>query len=137
LDDLATGVHNLLNTIQADLFAVAKKEYDERLKVVTDWKDFVPSLNAKNICVAPWCEVEACEDDIKEQSAKECVLSGLARALLTASSRSAAVQDERAPSAGAKTLCMPFDQERWGKLPGKCIKCDMAPTKWCLFGRSY
>jgi prolyl-tRNA synthetase len=78
LDDLATGVHNLLNTIQADLFAAAKKEYDERLKVVTDWKDFVPSLNAKNICVAPWCEVEACEDDIKDQSAEECVLFGLA-----------------------------------------------------------
>lgn len=39
-----------------------------RLKVITEWKDFVPALDKKNIAVIPWCEVEACEDDIKERS---------------------------------------------------------------------
>jgi len=48
----------------------AKATLDERLKVVTKWEDVVPTLDAKNIVVIPWCEVEACEDDIKERSGK-------------------------------------------------------------------
>lgn len=49
-------------------------------------------------------------------------------------------QDERAPSAGAKSLAIPFDQKKWGELiPGqtKCPACGKDAKRWTLFGRSY
>ena len=48
--------------------------------------------------------------------------------------------DERAPSAGAKSLAIPFDQSRWPAIePGKtkCTACGQDAKKWTLFGRSY
>ena len=53
---------------------------------------------------------------------------------------SAEPTDERAPSAGAKSLCIPFDQSRWPKIePGvtKCVGCGQDAKRWTLFGRSY
>lgn len=122
LSNIVSGVQTTLETMQSDMFSKAKTEYDAHIKVLTDWKDFVPALNAKNVCAVPWCEVEACEDDIKDTSAQE----------------SAQIQDDRAPSAGAKSLCIPFDQDRWGSpVAGKkCIKCGKEAKKWTLFGRS-
>jgi prolyl-tRNA synthetase len=72
--DLAKEVPILLETIQADMFARAKKQYDANIIVVTKWEELVPALNKAKVCVLPWCDVEACEDDIKERSAAECVL---------------------------------------------------------------
>ena len=49
-------------------------------------------------------------------------------------------QDERAPSAGAKSLCIPFDQSRWPAIqPGKtkCAACGKDAKRWTMFGRSY
>ena len=54
--------------------------------------------------------------------------------------RSAEPQDERAPSAGAKSLCIPFDQSRWTPIePGKtkCPACGKDAKRWTMFGRSY
>lgn len=121
--DIAKGVQSTLDTMQKEMFQRAKAEYTDHIKVLTDWSDFVPNLNKKNVCCVPWCEREECEDDIKDTSARE----------------SAQVQDDRAPSAGAKSLCIPFDQERWGSAVAgkKCIKCGQDATKWTLFGRSY
>lgn len=45
-----------------------------RLKAVTKWEDVVPTLDDKCVAVLPWCEEEACEDDIKERSGKKSVL---------------------------------------------------------------
>ncbi|KAG9004725.1 hypothetical protein FRB93_010216 [Tulasnella sp. JGI-2019a] len=123
LEDVETAVPALLETIHQDMYKKAKETYDARLKPVYKWEDVVPTLDAKCVVVMPWCEVEACEDDIKERSAK-----------------SAEQTDERAPSAGAKSLCIPFDQERWGKIiPGetKCTACGKDAKRWTLFGRSY
>ena len=74
LDDLSTAIPKLLETIQADMFARAKQGFEERLQVVREWKDFVPTLNRNCVCVIPWCEVEKCEDDIKDRSAEEWVI---------------------------------------------------------------
>jgi len=123
LDQLETAVPSLLENIHNDMFKKAKTTYDSRLKVVSKWEEVVPTLDAKCVVVMPWCEVESCEDDIKERSAK-----------------SAEQTDERAPSAGAKSLCIPFDQERWGKIiPGetKCPSCGNDAKRWTMFGRSY
>lgn len=73
LDDLESAVPKLLDQIQADMFTKAKAGFEERLRVIREWKDFVPTLNSNCICVIPWCEVEKCEDDIKDRSAEEWV----------------------------------------------------------------
>ena len=53
---------------------------------------------------------------------------------------SAEPTDERAPSAGAKSLCIPFDQSKWDPIePGKtkCVACGQDAKRWTMFGRSY
>lgn len=53
---------------------------------------------------------------------------------------SAEPQDERAPSAGAKSLCIPFDQSQYPAIkPGetKCPACGKDAKRWTMFGRSY
>ncbi|CAL1708919.1 unnamed protein product [Somion occarium] len=123
LADITTSVPQLLETIHNDMFKKAQDIYFSRLKQVTKWEDIVPTLDNKCVAVIPWCEEEACEDDIKERSG-----------------RSAEPQDERAPSAGAKSLCIPFDQSRWTPIvPGqtKCPGCGKDAKRWTLFGRSY
>lgn len=49
-------------------------------------------------------------------------------------------EDAKAPSAGAKSLCIPHDQERFGPFPDgenqKCIQCDEKAKRWTMFGRS-
>lgn len=123
LEGLPQTVSGLLDDIQKDMFARAKGAYQERLKAITRWEDLVPALDSKNIVVIPWCEREQCEDDIKEKSA-----------------RAAEPTDERAPSAGAKSLCIPFDQSKWDSIePGKtkCVGCGQDAKRWTMFGRSY
>jgi len=123
LSNLSQTVPKLLDTIQSDMYAKAKQEFDSHIVTVTDWDDVVPALDAKNIVVMPWCEVERCEDDIKERSG-----------------RASEPQDERAPSAGAKSLCIPFDQSKWPKIEAgktKCPQCGSDAKRWTLFGRSY
>jgi len=123
LDNIGTTVKDLLATIQNNMFTTARDNYWSHVKTVTEWKDVVPALDGKNIIAIPWCETEACEDDIKDRSG-----------------RAAEPQDERAPSAGAKSLCIPFDQSHWPAIePGKtkCTGCGADAKRWTLFGRSY
>lgn len=70
LADIATTVPALLSTIQSEMFDRAKATYDSCLKEVTVWDEVVPTLDNKCVVVMPWCEVEACEDDIKERSGR-------------------------------------------------------------------
>ncbi|KAG0140623.1 hypothetical protein CROQUDRAFT_52934 [Cronartium quercuum f. sp. fusiforme G11] len=126
LDTLDKDIPALLETIQAEMYARAKVVYDAHRKVISRWEELVPALNDNCSCVIPWCEEEACEDRIKEQSAKE----------------SAVDQDERAPSAGAKSLCIPFDQSPYPKIDAgvtKCLGfgCENNAKSWTMFGRSY
>lgn len=79
LSDLAVISASLLDTIQSDMFTTAKKNYDDRIARVSEWKDFVPQLNASKCCLIPWCEVEACEDDIKKASAEESAICNFVR----------------------------------------------------------
>lgn len=73
LADIESTVSALLVTIQDDMFNRAKETYQSRVKEVTHWDDVVPHLDNKNIVVIPWCDVEACEDDIKERSGRRYV----------------------------------------------------------------
>ncbi|KZT41612.1 prolyl-tRNA synthetase [Sistotremastrum suecicum HHB10207 ss-3] len=123
LEDIASSVHDLLETIQSEMFERAKEGYYSRVKEITKWDDVVPTLDSKCVVVMPWCEREACEDDIKERSG-----------------RASEPQDERAPSAGAKSLAIPFDQSKWAPIEQgktKCPACGTDAKRWTLFGRSY
>lgn len=70
LDEITKSVPALLEQIQNDLFSRAQEAYYSRVKPVTNWDEIVPALDAKNVVVIPWCEEEACEDDIKERSGR-------------------------------------------------------------------
>ncbi|KAG6331357.1 hypothetical protein ID866_7731 [Astraeus odoratus] len=70
LSELKAAIPQLLETIHKDMYTKALNEYNSRLKEVTRWEDFVPTLDNKCIAVIPWCEEEPCEDDIKERSAR-------------------------------------------------------------------
>lgn len=123
LDKLEGDIAQTLETMHKDMLERARKSFDEHRVFVHEWKDFVPTLNAKNVIVAPWCGVAACEDDIKDSSARK-------------DNGEEEEVDEKAPSMGAKSLCIPYDQP---KLPDgqKCVRCDKAATTYCMFGRSY
>lgn len=127
ITELGTGVEKLLSTIQKDLYDRADQKFKEHTKKITAWEDFVPSLNAKNVNLIPHCLTEPCEDKVKDLSARR-------------EQDDNTPQDEKAPSMGAKSLCIPFEQPEEGLAEGtKCLnpECDRMAVKWCLFGRSY
>lgn len=140
LDGIASSVSKLLEEIQSDMFTRAQEVYRSRLRQVTEWKDVVPTLEDKCVAVIPWCENEKCEDDIKERSGRTSVLISRCHVPLANLYHSTEEIDDRAPSAGAKSLCIPFDQSQWTPIePGKtkCPACGEDAKRWTLFGRSY
>lgn len=118
--DVVTKIPELLDTIHRDMYARAKKSFDEHIIQVDKLSDMTPNLNKKNVLLAPFCGRIDCEDCIKERTAK---------------SNDEPV-DERAPSMGAKSLCIPFEQK---PLPEgtKCVGCGEPAKAYTLFGRSY
>jgi prolyl-tRNA synthetase len=102
----------------------ARQVRDAHVIQLTKWDDVVPALDAKNVILVPWCRDGKCEDTIKERSSKK-------------NDPDAGPQDEKAPSMGAKSLCIPFDQPEEGVAGLKCIQCGKEALVWGLFGRSY
>ncbi|CBZ25629.1 putative bifunctional aminoacyl-tRNA synthetase [Leishmania mexicana MHOM/GT/2001/U1103] len=122
------AVAALLEDVQAQMYARAKETMETHRVRVTEWAEFVPTLNRKCLILAPWCGAMECEDRVKKDSAEE---SKAAQAQETR-------EDARAPSMGAKTLCIPFEQPE----PAEgheciCKGCTKPATTWVLFGRSY
>jgi len=122
--ELADAVLRLLDDIQAALLVKSTKERDDHVAQVTEWSQFVPALDARNIALCPWCEVTACEDDVKRRSAEESLKQK---------------EEENSGfrlTGAAKTLCIPFNQPA---LPEgtKCFACNEKAKAWTLFGRSY
>jgi prolyl-tRNA synthetase len=70
LAELTTAIPKMLDDIHNDMYAKAEKVYRERRKIVTEWEEFTKNLNNKCHVIIPWCEVEECEDEIKERSAR-------------------------------------------------------------------
>ncbi|KAI5295670.1 ribose-phosphate pyrophosphokinase 1, partial [Ascosphaera acerosa] len=128
LAEIATAVPALLAQIQKDLYDRANDKFNSHIKYITDWDAFTPALNEKNLCMIPFCLEEDCEDEIKAMSTRK------------AEEESGVAQDAKAPSMGAKSLCIPFKQPE-GIEPGKtrCCNpnCKNMAKKWTLFGRSY
>ncbi|EKG02718.1 prolyl-tRNA synthetase, putative,bifunctional aminoacyl-tRNA synthetase, putative [Trypanosoma cruzi] len=126
--ELPTAMTLLMDEIHNSMFAKAKRERQENTKKLTEWSDFTPALNRKCLVLAPWCGEMSCEDQVKKDSAEE------SKAMQSEEVR----DDARAPSMGAKTLCIPFDQPE--SVEGKtciCKSCSRPAKHWVLFGRSY
>ncbi|CAD6629582.1 XXYS1_4_G0000710.mRNA.1.CDS.1 [Saccharomyces cerevisiae] len=122
-DELEARIPEILEEMQGDLFKKAKELFDTHRVIVNEWSSFVPALNKKNVILAPWCGVMECEEDIKESSAKK-------------DDGEEFEEDDKAPSMGAKSLCIPFDQPVLNEGQ-KCIKCERIAVNYCMFGRSY
>lgn len=127
LNNLEKGVSELLTKIQTNMYETAKAERDAHVVKVKEWADFVPALNKKNIVMIPWCNTTECEKEIKKNSARQV--------------NGDEPEDEKAPSMGAKSLCIPLEQPSGEDaiIEGttKCAGCGNLAKVWGLFGRSY
>ena len=125
ITELNTQVPALLETIQKDLYERANEIFKAHRKAITSWDEFVPALNGKNVCLIPHCLTEQCEDKIKEISSRK-------------ETDDATPEDAKAPSMGAKSLCIP-DEQPEGIVKGetKCVNphCENKAEAWCMFGR--
>ncbi|KAJ8944959.1 hypothetical protein NQ318_013107 [Aromia moschata] len=122
----AVAVHKLkelLEDIQNSLLKRAVEDLESHTVLLTDWSQFTPNLDKKNIILAPFCGDSTCEDKIKADSARD----------------DGEAVEPGAPSMGAKTLCIPLEQPAQIKPTDKCIHPDCArkPSFYTLFGRSY
>lgn len=122
MSDAATKIPALLKNIQESMYNKAKKEFDDHIKLVYSWNDFVGWLAKKCLLLTPFCGDEDCEKQIKDNSAGN-----------------ADDTEVGALAMGAKSLCIPFDQPKPIEANTKCINpnCSRKPQSYCLFGRSY
>lgn len=70
-DGIAEKTSELMETIHHDMYAKALAHRDAAIKEVDNWKDFMSCLDAKNICLTPWCDQKKCEEKIKDHSKEE------------------------------------------------------------------
>jgi prolyl-tRNA synthetase len=120
---MASEVQALLDKIQSEMLERARKMYLEHIKYTSKWDEVVPLLNEKNVIRMPHCGQGDCAELVKKQTAELCKTEKV---------------DERAPSMGAKALCVPFDQVA---LPegALCTRagCGNPAVNYTQFGRSY
>ncbi|KAL0541730.1 hypothetical protein IC582_021785 [Cucumis melo] len=107
---LVEQVKELLESIQQSLFDAAKEKRDACIQVVNTWEEFTEALGQKKMILAPWCNEEEVEKDVKTRTKGEM--------------------------GAAKTLCSPFEQP---PLPEgtKCFASGKPAKKWSYWGRSY
>ena len=93
--------------------------------MLDSWDEFGSSLDKKLLIMAPFCGDGACEDLIKQNSARDSI--------------SEAPVEPGAPSMGAKTLCIPFEQPKPLAPDQQCVRvaCGRLAMAYTLFGRSY
>lgn len=126
ITELESGIATALETMQKEMFERAKEQYDEHRVKVTDWETIIKVLNEKNVVLIPSCLGGDCCDAVKDETAAK-------------GKADSAAEDAKQPSMGAKSLCIPFDQESLGDLPELCLRpgCGKKAEKWVQFGRSY
>jgi len=80
------------------MYNKALKAREDYTKEIDNWKDFMDALGKRNVCIAPWCNVKACEEQVKDKSKEESLK---------------AMEDMNAEESlltgAAKTLCIPFE----------------------------
>ena len=108
--DLVKEVKDMFDKIQQKLFDVAKQKRDASIQVAKTWDEFTVALSEKKLILAPWCDEQAVEEDVKARTKGEV--------------------------GAARSLCSPFDQP---DLPEGtlCFASGMPAKKWTYWGRSY
>ncbi|CAH3119198.1 unnamed protein product [Porites lobata] len=106
--------------IRPEFYFRAKKETAANTSKRT-WSESQRLTDTKGIIQAPFCGDGTCEGKIKKDSARDQDL------------------EAGAPSMGAKSLCIPFDQPMELTADAKCVypECDQPAKYYTLFGRSY
>ncbi|CAI0432453.1 unnamed protein product [Linum tenue] len=109
-DNLVEQVKTLLDNIQQSLLDAAKQKRDASVQVVKTWDEFKDALAQKKMILAPWCDEEEVEKDVKERT--------------------------RGEMGAAKSLCSPLEQP---ELPEGtiCFASGKPAKKWTYWGRSY
>ena len=128
-DELVDQMPALMDTIHHEMFEKARQAREDHLNHVSNWGEFMESLNKKNICLAPWCNTVKCEEAVKDLSKEESLAA-----------MEAANADEVVLTGSAKTLCIPFEmgkQDFSEEDTTKCFKCGEKARVTALWGRSY
>ncbi|KAI0910706.1 hypothetical protein F4823DRAFT_589261 [Ustulina deusta] len=122
-DNMANDVQKLLDQIQQDMLTRAREMYQGHIKYTSNWDEVVPLLNDKNVIRMPHCGDGACAEAVKKETAEMCKTANM---------------DPRAPSMGAKSLCVPFEQLDLPK-DALCTRanCGKPAVNYTQFGRSY
>ncbi|KAJ9060117.1 hypothetical protein DSO57_1034306 [Entomophthora muscae] len=123
LKDLHASIPNLLNSIHNNLFERARVSFKENIFLATRWEQVAPALENKKLILMPWCEQVSCEENIKAATA----------------SRNSSPEGQ-ASVAGAKSLCIPFEQPEHSPIihgETRCLACSHHAKRFALFGRSY
>ncbi|TYI51186.1 hypothetical protein E1A91_D12G157800v1 [Gossypium mustelinum] len=82
---LVEQVKGMLDKIQENLYDVAKQKRDACIEVVKTWDEFVKALGQKKLILAPWCDEEEVEKDVKARTRGEM---GAAKSLFVPHSNS-------------------------------------------------
>jgi prolyl-tRNA synthetase len=80
------------------MYEKALSARESHVKHIDNWADFMTAVSGRNVCLAPWCNVQQCEKDVKEKSKEES---------LKAMEEGDA--DEAVLTGAAKTLCIPAE----------------------------
>ncbi|EFN57301.1 hypothetical protein CHLNCDRAFT_143908 [Chlorella variabilis] len=112
------------------MYARARASFDACVEQAADWDGFMAALERKHMVLAPWCDEEEAEEEIKKRSATKDAM-------------------------GAKSLCIPLEQvRRWEAAGGAagaaawvappplpegtpCFVTGKPAKNWVLLGRSY
>ncbi|KAF0731089.1 hypothetical protein Ae201684P_011833 [Aphanomyces euteiches] len=126
--DLQVKIPQLLEQIQKDMFERAREERDSRIRVVTQWSDFVKNIADGCMVLTPFCNEKEWEEQVKQRSREESL------AMLGEEGEA----ENTATSVAAKSLCLPFEHNALPIEEGvKCFISGQPAKCWILWGRSY
>ncbi len=67
-DNVARRVEDLLKEIQQNLLIKAKQNLENNTVTAKRWEDFKQAVNEKKLVLAPFCDKEVCEEEIKAKT---------------------------------------------------------------------
>ena len=112
----------MLQKIQDQMYQKALERFNGKIKVASNWQDFMTSLNSRNVVLTPWCESKACEEKVKDRSGIE--------------TKENLAEGETTLTGQAKTLCIPLEQDPLNEGE-KCFHCGEVAKTRVFWGRSY
>ncbi|KAK2197149.1 bifunctional YbaK-aminoacyl-tRNA synthetase-associated domain/Prolyl-tRNA synthetase [Babesia duncani] len=120
LEDLKETIPKLLERVQTEMFANAKKQLDDSIVTGLTFDDVMPALRNNKCLLLPWCEDPSTEVEVKAETQRQSLEdSGI---------------DSK--TGGMKCFCIPLEQPPMP--PGtKCFWTDKPAKRWSLWGRSY